>query len=93
MKVKVKRVRENGEGMVEIELEEEKTDEVYRVNNLSLSKYRLGLLVSESNYRNSLYGCPGKKEGSFGFVVQLVTPEKKKDLGAVTKVVAAVRIA
>ena len=65
---------------------------MFKVNNWSLSKYRIGLIASDSSYSKEIYGCPARKEGSFAFLVQLVTPEHKRELGSRTKLIAGVKL-
>jgi len=79
IKIAIRNIRSNNEGMTEVQLEESGKDGVFQLKNLSLSKYRLGLVSSSRDYMRARYGL-SNEENTFAFLVLLVTPETKEDL-------------
>ena len=50
----------------------------FQLKNISLSKYRLGLICSSKEYQKGYYGVPGKIKDQFAFICRLITPETKE---------------
>jgi len=46
MSITITNIRTNNEGLIEIYMKEKGKDGVFQLKNISLSKYRLGLVVS-----------------------------------------------